>query len=143
MMVMTPDADINIIVMDFKNVKTKEMVTGNEDGSYTIFINARLSYESQLEAYKHALKHINNNDFEKTDVQQIEAIAHEQEKPIKKEELSEFHRRILSEIKKSRRRIQRELRKIEERNAWLERNDPGFFDRMEGYNLERQRLGDY
>lgn len=140
-MTMIPDADISIVVMDFKDTKTKELVTENSDGSYSIFINARLSYESQLKAYEHALTHINNNDFENTDVQQIEIIAHDQAQPIKKEELSEFHQRILSEIKKSRKRIQAELRKIEERNAWLEENDPGFFERMEGYNLERMRLG--
>lgn len=142
-MTMIPDADICIIVMDFKDTKTKELVTENSDGSYSIFINARLSYEAQLKAYEHALSHIKNNDFENTDVQQIEAIAHEQIQPIKKEELSEFHKRILSEIKKSRKRIRAELRKIEERNAWLEEHDPGFFERMAGYNLERQRLGDF
>lgn len=138
-----PDVDINVIVMDFKDVKAKEMVTENSDGSYSIFINARLSSECQLKAYEHALTHINNNDFEKADVQQIEAIAHSQDTPIKKEELSDFHERILAQIRRSRKRIKRELQKIEERNAWLERIDPGFFDRMEGYNLERQRLGDF
>lgn len=141
MMTMTPD--VNVVVLDFKSTKEHEMVTENSDGSYTIFINARLTYTRQLEAYQHAMKHINECDFQKTDVQTIEAIAHTSDKPLVKEELSDFHKRILAEIKKSRKRIQRELRKIEERNIWLAENDPGYWDRMEGYNLEQQRLGDY
>ena len=69
-------ADVNVIVMDFPNKKGHEMVVPNEDGSYTIFINAGLNRESQLKAYEHAMKHIENDDFQKTDVQEIEYIAH-------------------------------------------------------------------
>lgn len=140
-MMMTPD--VNVSVIDFKGIPGNELVTENEDGSYTILINARLSYERQLQAYEHAMKHINSNDFEKEDIQKIEAIAHSQEQPIIKEELPDFHKRILAEIKKSRKRIQLELRKIEERNSWLAQNDPSYFDIMEGYNLEFQRLGNF
>lgn len=140
-MMMTPD--VNVSVIDFKGIPGNELVTENEDGSYTILINARLSYEGQLHAYEHAMKHINSNDFGKEDVQKIEAVAHSQEQPLIKEELPDFHKRILAEIRKSRKRIQRELRKIEERNAWLAQNDPSYFDRMEGYNLEFQRLGNF
>lgn len=68
--------DVNVVVMDFPNRKGREMVVPNEDGSFTILINAGLSHESQLEAYKHALKHINGSDFQKTDVQSIEYTAH-------------------------------------------------------------------
>lgn len=142
MMTMIPDADINVTVIDFKNTKSKEMVTENPDGTYSIFINARFSYEEQYKAFNHALKHIKENDFRKADVQEIEAIAHF-EKPVVKEGLSDFQKRILEEIRKSRKRIQRELQKIEERNAWLEENIPDYFSSMEGYFLERQRLGDY
>lgn len=140
-MMMTPD--VNVSVIDFKGIPGRELVTENEDGSYTILINARLSYQGQLDAYQHAMKHIENDDFRKQDVQKIEAVAHGQVEQIAKEELPEFHRRILSEIRKSRRRIQRELKKIEERNAWLAENDPTYFDRMERYNLEAQRLGNF
>lgn len=51
----------------------------NCDGSYTIFLNARDSYEQQLFGYIHALKHIKDHDFEKHDVQQIEFEAHRKE----------------------------------------------------------------
>ncbi len=52
------------------------MIIKNEDGSYTILINAKLSDQGRIEAYKHALKHIKNDDFDKMDVQEIEASAH-------------------------------------------------------------------
>ena len=45
---------------------------------YTIYINDKLSPEGRREAYRHALHHIVNNDFEKTDVNKIEVEAHKQ-----------------------------------------------------------------
>ena len=45
-------------------------------GGYTIYLNARLSHQDRVEAYLHALKHVENNDWEKDDVQQIEYEAH-------------------------------------------------------------------
>ena len=54
----------------------KECVTENADGTYTIFLSSALDQEARLAGYLHALKHILNNDFEKTDVQEIEAKAH-------------------------------------------------------------------
>lgn len=53
-----------------------EVVTENEDGSYTIFINSRLNYEQQMKAYLHAMKHITGDDFQKNNVQSIEYLAH-------------------------------------------------------------------
>lgn len=43
---------------------------------YTVYINSRLSYEQRKKAFIHALLHIKNSDFEKDDVQTIEAEAH-------------------------------------------------------------------
>lgn len=70
---MTPVVNCNII--NFPN-GGNEMVVKNEDGSYTILINAKLSAQGRIEAYEHALKHIENEDFEKTNVQEIESSAH-------------------------------------------------------------------
>lgn len=50
----------------------EEQVIFNEDGSYSIFINARLNWERQMLAYQHAITHIMNGDFEKTDADEIE-----------------------------------------------------------------------
>lgn len=62
-----------VILMD---MTVNEVVTENEDGSYTIFINSRLNYEKRLNAYLHAMKHIEGDDFQKGDVQNIEYLAH-------------------------------------------------------------------
>ena len=62
-----------VILMD---MTVNEVVTENEDGSYTIFINSRMNYEKQMRAYLHAMKHIAGDDFQKEDVQQIEYQAH-------------------------------------------------------------------
>lgn len=50
----------------------EEEVTANEDGSFSIFINARISWERQMAAYQHAITHILRDDFSKTDADEIE-----------------------------------------------------------------------
>ena len=45
-------------------------------GGYTVYIDSRLTREKQVRSYQHALGHIVNQDFEKTDVQEIERDAH-------------------------------------------------------------------
>lgn len=52
-----------------------EMVTPCLDG-YTIYIDARLDNKEREKAYRHALFHIQSNDFEEDDVQTIELRAH-------------------------------------------------------------------
>lgn len=59
--------DVNTILVNF-DTPGKELVVQNEDGSYTVLINAKLSQDGQLKAYRHALNHITNGDFEKSDV---------------------------------------------------------------------------
>ncbi len=41
-----------------------EHVVKNKDDTYTIFLNARLSWERILLGYHHAVQHIMNGDFE-------------------------------------------------------------------------------
>lgn len=48
--------------------------------SATIVINARLSREQQQEQYVHEVGHMERNDFEKDDVNQIETKAHRTQK---------------------------------------------------------------
>lgn len=52
-----------------------EVVTPCVDG-YTVYIDSRLTYESRISAFTHALNHIENNDFDKTNANEIEADAH-------------------------------------------------------------------
>lgn len=57
------DSDyINVQILDFGN-SIPAAVTINDDGSFSIFLNARLSYERRLEAYLHEMRHIQNQDF--------------------------------------------------------------------------------
>lgn len=115
--------DVNVRLIDFP-VKGKEMVIPNEDDSYTILINARLSYEAQLQAYAHALGHIQSGDFQKADVQEIEAVAHETEKsePISDDtkEDKEWKKKVEKQLRKSRRRGKKLRRQLEERQKTIE-----------------------
>jgi len=54
--------DINIIIMDLPE-SVNACHTCNEDGSWTMFINARASSEQQKEAAYHELKHIKRDDL--------------------------------------------------------------------------------
>ena len=67
--------NINVVYLNME-YGIHEQVTQNHDGSYTIFLNSRDSREMNQFSYLHAMHHINNNDFEKHDVQLIEAEAH-------------------------------------------------------------------
>ena len=52
--------------------RIEEQIIFNEDGSFSIFINARLNCERQMLAYQHALQHILQDDFSKECVDTIE-----------------------------------------------------------------------
>ena len=67
--------DINVQLLDMDTMIPEHLIK-NDDDSYTIFLNARLSRDSQLKSYYHALRHIKEDDFEKEDIQKIEAGAH-------------------------------------------------------------------
>ncbi len=69
--------EINVQLLDM-DTKIPEHLVKNSDDSYTIFLNARLSYESRLKSYHHALKHIQEDDFCKEDVQEIESKSHKE-----------------------------------------------------------------
>lgn len=66
---------INVQLLNM-DTKIPEQLVKNDDDSYTIFLNARLSQESRIKSYMHALRHIEGNDFDKANVQDIELNAH-------------------------------------------------------------------
>lgn len=66
---------INVKLIDM-DTGISEQVVKNADGSYTVFINARYATEAQKKAYLHAVGHIEDGDFEKENVQEIEAEQH-------------------------------------------------------------------
>lgn len=55
--------DYFVRVVPFPVYTIGGMVTPNEDGTFSIFINARLSLERQRKALDHELKHLEDNDF--------------------------------------------------------------------------------
>ncbi len=67
--------DINLILLDDAS-GVPGSVWSNEDGSFTIFIDSSLCLEKQQKVFKHELNHILSNDFEKTDVNEIEFVTH-------------------------------------------------------------------
>lgn len=68
--------DINVQLLNM-DTKIPEHLVKNDDDSYTIFLNAKMSYENQIKSYYHALKHINEGDFSEESVQEIEIKSHD------------------------------------------------------------------
>lgn len=62
---------INVCLLQLP-VSIKGFVRQNEDGTYTIVLNSRLSYEQNVKTYKHELSHILNSDFDTYDINQAE-----------------------------------------------------------------------
>lgn len=52
----------------------------NEDGSYSIVLNARDTRERREAAYSHEVKHIARDDFSAGNIQVMEAQAHNNRK---------------------------------------------------------------
>ncbi|WAX05247.1 hypothetical protein AC844P1_00036 [Anaerostipes phage AC844P1] len=67
--------EINVVIRD-NPFGVRGSVNKNEDGSYTIFINAHLNTEQQHEVYEHEVRHILNGDFDKYNCDKIECAAH-------------------------------------------------------------------
>ncbi len=66
---------VNTILIDMPT-RVKGQTVKNEDGSYSVFLNARMAQNQIEKAYLHEIEHIKMNDFGKECVQRIEAYAH-------------------------------------------------------------------
>lgn len=80
--------EIYVEIIDFGDCPGSELVTQNADGSYTVLVNARIAYEQQQESIRHAMEHIADLDFEKDNVQEIEAKTHHTERINRNEKKS-------------------------------------------------------
>lgn len=67
--------EVYVYIVDLPD-RVDEMVTPCIDG-YTVYLNARLTYAGRVRAYHHAMRHIERNDFERANVQEIETETHE------------------------------------------------------------------
>lgn len=109
--------NINMIYCDMDTSIPEEVVL-NHDDSYTIFINSRCSYSVQKKAFEHALEHIRERDWEKENVQLIEAKAHgmdvsdqlsEKEREWKEraaaytEEFKKYHKMVIRKLNRYKR----------------------------------------
>lgn len=68
--------NVFVYLIDFDTTKVTECVTENEDGTYSIFINAKFDREQQLRSYNHAVSHILNEDFKNRNADRIEYERH-------------------------------------------------------------------
>lgn len=67
-------ADYFVRIVDLPP-KVKALVAENDDGTYSLYLNAKNDKKRNVLAYLHELEHIENNDFQngKT-IQQVEQI---------------------------------------------------------------------
>lgn len=63
--------EIYVYLVDLPN-GIREMVAPCSDG-YTVYIDRNLSESDKYDAYWHAVEHIERNDWDKLDVNQIES----------------------------------------------------------------------
>lgn len=56
-------------------IGVNEAVMQCADG-FTIYLADRLDQQHRIKAYRHALRHIKNDDWNRSNVQEIEAEAH-------------------------------------------------------------------
>lgn len=56
--------------------KIKGFTIKNGDDTFTTIINGRLNAEQQRSIFLHELKHINDGDFDKDNIDEIELSAH-------------------------------------------------------------------
>ena len=71
--------DVYVYIIDLPS-GINEMVLPCADGSYTIYLSSSLSYKGKVEAYLHAIRHIENGDCEKEeDINKIEYEAHHED----------------------------------------------------------------
>lgn len=71
---MTPD--VNTLEYDLP-VSIAGYTISNADSSYTIVLNARLTFERRMQAYQHEIEHILSGDYDrKVDVDILELNSH-------------------------------------------------------------------
>ena len=56
-------ADYFVRVVKFPVSAPGGMVMPNDDGTFSVYLNSSLNWEKQVEAYRHEVSHIENDDF--------------------------------------------------------------------------------
>lgn len=100
--------DIYVYIVDLPR-HVDEIVTPCV-GGFTVYLASRLDEKHRLEAYRHALKHIEDGDFDRDNVQYIEAKVRGMVLP----------QPVITQAKPRRKRKPKWLRMMEQRIALLE-----------------------
>ena len=142
---------VTVVFLDLDTGVDEQVIFNSAADCYTILLNSRCSDEAMRIAFDHARGHILNGDFEKDQVQRIEAYAHGlavPEEPITVEEpvpekpkrkqtredalsLAECHKRVEAEWAELRR--QNMIAMFRKRQAEYDRQ-------LEDYNRKRKSL---
>ena len=70
--------DVNTLEYDLP-VSIAGYTISNADSSYTIVLNARLTFERRMQAYQHEMRHILTGDYDrKVDADVLELHSHAQ-----------------------------------------------------------------
>lgn len=73
---MIENVDYFVKLVDFPVCTCGGIIMLNDDGTYTILINSRLSHAQNLDSLRHELNHIKNGDFFRdAPIEQIEKEA--------------------------------------------------------------------
>ncbi len=126
---------VTVVFMDMEVGVKGETIHALPEDRYIIYINLLYDAETQRSTFYHERDHIRNKDFEKDNVQVIEAEAHdieaveptfdpekffEEEKKRKHEErMQKSYERIGKMLKAERRKAEREKKKRDKRNEML------------------------
>ena len=70
--------DIYVYLIDMPT-NISEMITPCS-GGYTVYLNARKSYSERVQAYLHALRHVERGDFDYDNCKTIQQIEYETHK---------------------------------------------------------------
>lgn len=126
---------VTVVFMDMEVGVKGETVHALPEDRYIIYINLLYDAETQKNTFYHERDHIRKKDFEKENVQVIEADAHDlelveptfdpekffEEKQKRKEEerARKFYERFGKVLKAERRKAEREKKKRDKRNELL------------------------
>ena len=122
--------DVYVYFVPFPTHKIHEMVVPCTDG-YTVYIDEDLDQATREAAYAHAMEHIRAQDWDRDDVQQIEAQAHAMlpspapvqqavPEPVRKvdpKDVEEEQRRIRERFERAWNRLQKRRERIEARGV--------------------------
>lgn len=132
--------DVYVYFIPFDSHKVHEFVVPCVDG-YTIYIDEDLDQVSREAAYAHAMEHIRAQDWDRDDVQEIEAQAHHvlpsptpilkaselipvpQPEPVRKEDpqaVEEERQRIRERFERAWNRLQKRRERLEARGILWE-----------------------